>query len=486
MLIFLFLFQLVLSIQGDDIPPCPNGGVVFNIPQNTSVVTWYPYNFTKTVPTFPQNYECLYKINVPSGWFAQIDLAVFNGNNTSVVVQVIDQLQRIENVTTSNYEYFYFIANGGTIKLSTENNRVQFGFSVTWNQYNVKTQTAYNISKSSFDPLVFRGYDLYPSIMKADTKVSVTMMTPIYYLQKNLRGIIFFDGPNWNSTSLGTGLQLLNSKTQYVSSGQYMTILFLGRTFSYDNIRMLIQDYEHTKGIMQFQGMSCQDNWECPSIVLDASSGPSALQSYTDNSIAYDEIMSLEGTGTLEVYLGSVTENKTNMVASYQAQNNNAMRFPQEVPGKVKTYVLREGNATITILPSRYNFAETKEFGRKGFIVSPNYGSLSMMQSINGYIESPKNSIANFRFSVNADMDGGAIIKITGRKNHQDVFTRFYNSSNPPMFLDECFGSDLYVEYDTGSKPTTGFYMEFHIQQGSFKSSVLTIICSVLLFNLFK
>uniref|UniRef100_A0A1I7U9L8 CUB_2 domain-containing protein n=2 Tax=Caenorhabditis tropicalis TaxID=1561998 RepID=A0A1I7U9L8_9PELO len=488
-MIFLVSIKNITSKQ-KNVLACPNGGVVFNIPQNTSVLTWYPYNFTNVVPLFPLNYECEYKINVPSGWYAQITLNVLNQDNTSSVVQVIDQLQRVEKVWTANYEYFFFIASGGTIKLSTEASRVQFGFYVTWKQYSVRTQQAFNISKFSYNPLVFKGNGVYPSIMKADTKVSVTMMSPVHYLTEYLRGIIFFDGPNWNGTSIGTGLQLLNSKTQYVSSGQYMTILFLGYYSWYDYVRMLIQDYEHTKGIVQFQGMSCQYDWECPSIVLDASTGPSVLQSYTDYSSAYDEIMSLEGTGTLEVYLGSVTENKTNMVASYKAQNNNVMRFPQEVLGKVKTYVLTEGNATIKILPSRYNFAETKEFGRKGFIVSPNYGLLSNMQSINGYIKSPNNSIANFRFYfVSANMDGGAQIKIIGRQQNKNVFTKLYNSSNPPILnlFDDFYGTDLNVQYDAGSEPTTGFYMQFEVERGSsFKSGVLAIVCSVLLFHLFK
>ncbi|KAF1759195.1 hypothetical protein GCK72_015656 [Caenorhabditis remanei] len=303
------------------VPACINQ---FNPPQNRNALTWYPSNFTKTtVPMFPNNFDCEYGINVPQGWFVQIQLSVTCTNcnvGKDYDVVITDQLQRTERVSFADEERFYFIANGGKIKLTTRTDTVQFGFTMLWQPYSNTPPALLNVSQSDTQPTLIVRNGAQPAVVRGETKVSATVLAPQWWDENQyFRGVIFFDGPTWNATCLGTASQLSKGNTQYVSSGNYMSVLIL-EAFSFDYIDILLQDYSHTKDIVQFQGMECNWSEQCLFVkMMDASMGPVVFQTYTPVSRWPNVITGISGTGNLDVYIGGITSsNGTNLIASYQ------------------------------------------------------------------------------------------------------------------------------------------------------------------------
>lgn len=476
MIVAFLLLQFCFSVFAD-VPPCENGVVVFNCPMTSSNITSYPYDFTNdNLTTLPNNYECEYQFIVPQGWYSQVSLVLnsipANSGDPAPVV-VTDQLQISEEVFSSNYDPFFFVANGGKIKLSTRNSKIQFGFVLNWGQY-IGYPRSVNVSKSDTQPFLYNEIFSRPYQIRADTQVSVTMMPPSKYMEPYIRGVMFFDGSNWNSTSIGNGMQLWKSKSQFVSSGNSMTIRFLGNNWVYTYIKLLIQDYEHTKNFTRFQGINCDSLGSCNNIVLDGSSEPLVVQSfYAINDYSPEVLTKLEGTGTLDVYIGTITADKSNLVASYNAAHQNGMSFPQAFFGKFQTFVVTGGKVTLSIIRDPYLFDYTTSFGRTGFIASNQYGSNSTLQYTNRQIESVnRTTIAKFKFNIKtADLVGPVTMNITGWTDNKQVFLRHYDASHLPTLnlYSEFYAQKLSVVYDNQQQLNNGFYMEFEVDNGSFK-----------------
>ncbi|PIC29900.1 hypothetical protein B9Z55_021325 [Caenorhabditis nigoni] len=333
-LVFISWVQLV----GADVPDCKSGIINFDPPLDRTTVTWYPRNFTNNAPLYPNNYNCTYQINVPQGWFAEIQLTV-----SSTTVQVIDQMGRIETTSNSNSECFYFIANGGKLKLSTGVTSANFGFSVVWKQYdNPNSVHKYHVSKSEAVPFSYFLYGNNPIIVEAETRVSATIVPQPSYKTQYLRGIIYLDGPNLTSPCLGTGLQLLNGNMQFVSKGNSLTVLILGNSGSYP--LLLFNDFYNMQGIKRFEGIQCDSS--CQELKIDASNGRSVFQ--VDNSKSQYVLKNMTGFGKLDVYAGNLTPEKRNLIASYDLTADNHLSLPQLFKGSFTTFVMESGNCTIS------------------------------------------------------------------------------------------------------------------------------------------
>ncbi|CAP34043.2 Protein CBG15907 [Caenorhabditis briggsae] len=149
---------------------------------------------------------------------------------------------------------------------------------------------------------------------------------------------------------------------------------------------LLFQDYEITKNIKSFQGEHCNNRNLCGSITLDATNGPAALQIYNKDGV--DVISDLSGSGQLEVYIGTASQNKTNLVATYHAGETSSS-LPQKVFGYFKTFLLTDGNATITFDDTYTREEMYGSVGSTGFISSDNYGTYNASNppQLNSYDE---------------------------------------------------------------------------------------------------
>ncbi|PIC29907.1 hypothetical protein B9Z55_021330 [Caenorhabditis nigoni] len=365
LLILFSSLHLISAIISD----CKNGKIIFD---PSSPDHSYQANFSSPEPVSPANFSCEFQINVPEGSFARVELTLISLINSQSSVVIFDQLNRSETVFAATPSYFYFIASGGRIQFSTDSNKTNFGFTVFWNKYPNPAVVGARVNASDTQPIIETPHGKMSILINAETKVSATILKPqLPYLLKYLRGVIFFDGPDWNNTkNFGTGLQLLNGNTQYVSTGNSMTVLILSTSLD-DFAWLIFQDYERTKDIKRFQGVWCDRNISpCGSITLDATNGPVALQVSGDDSV----ISGLNGTGQLEVYIGIASQNKTNLVATYHpGAAETSSSLPQSVFGTFKTFLMTNGNATITFNDTQDAHEMTVPVGKTGFISSNNY-----------------------------------------------------------------------------------------------------------------
>ncbi|CAO4381708.1 unnamed protein product [Caenorhabditis nigoni] len=477
----LILFSF-LSYISAIVPDCKNGKIVFD---STSHTPWYPANYSAPGSVFPANFKCEFQINVAQGWYARVQVSLISPNNSQSSAVIFDQLDRSETVFHADPEYFYFIANGGRIQFSTDLNGTNFGFQIFWDKYFNSTITGGRVNVSDTQPLIkvpgFGG----SMLITAETRVSATAMRlPDDYMLHFLRGVIFFDGPNYNNTkNLGTGLQLLNGNTQYVSTGNSMTVLILDYE-TLGAIWLFFQDYELTKGIKSFQGAFCNDRSPCGSITLDATNGPAALQIY--NKDGGDVITDSSGSGQLEVYIGAASQNKTNLVATYHAGETSS-NLPQKVFGYFKTFLLTDGNATIT-----FNDTGTREVmygsvGSTGFISSNRYGTYALQSCYANLLSSPHKSAVKFRWSVSyIDLVGDSWLQVFGDQiinNERSSYVRNYNASNPPQLnsYEEFIGTSMTVNFGDRGLRSKGILIRYEVEKNSnriftFFSCILVLI----------
>ncbi|EFO88368.1 hypothetical protein CRE_11398 [Caenorhabditis remanei] len=450
--LFGFILIILHGAGAADVPEC-TGTVQFNPPKNLDTLIWYPTN-SSVVPTFPMNYECLYQINVPQGWSSYIELKFLPTTNTTAnnsVVQVIDFNQRVEkldftlvylectrcifSIYYTGYDQFYFIAPGGRIKISTKDTSAQFQFSVLWfSEINPKDYDYANVTGLDTQPYVtdhlFQGIQV-----TAETRVSIIAIPssdPSYrgsYMNK-LRSILIFDGPSVNSTCLGTALQLLHSNRQYVTSGRVVTVIPLPKPTYLNNYQLMFQDFKNTKDITEYRGVSCQGY--CDPIIMDGSKSPSAFSTFSDSGFANDCLMSVSGTGNLDVYYGGKTDSKSNLIASYSEASNELM-LPQLLRGVVRTYVLTGGIATVNITHNLEICRSIKK-NQKGFITSPFYKTGITFpwfgyDSINVYSDTPYKYTFNIQ---DVDLSKNSSLQLSVFNNNSRVYDIVYNEINLP------------------------------------------------------
>ncbi|PIC52359.1 hypothetical protein B9Z55_000250 [Caenorhabditis nigoni] len=482
--IFLFLALPNIVLAGG--PACPRP---CNPPDDISQKYWYPDPWSPVL--LPNSYNCVYQINVPQGWSSYVVVTAIPTSNltNATVVQVIDFNQKVENFQTATNEKFYLIAPGGRIKLSTYSTNVSFEFSVQWYSNVAVHQPKFlNVSASDSQPIIVSEPNLldeYPSNSRvtAETRVSAitipfdNMFERAEYT-KNLRSILIFDGPNENSTCLGTAYQLLNSDRQWASTGKFLTIVQLQPLPYVMGSPLLIQDFESTKELGEYRGVG---DLNTLSVVMNASKQASAFSTYSPYASTSECLVNITGTGTLDVYYGGITESKRNLIASYSASSM-APNLPQLLRGVVRTYVLTGGIATVNV--NRYGFhCNRMEKNIHGFITSPEYKTnLSLLTPRNStfyYSAGPFNYTLNVR---NVDLSQNKSLQLKITNNKMEVLNLVYNSSNPPMLKTVLsgVGNEMEVIYSSPlDAKKYGFYIDFtatKVNESAAKSFFVSIL----------
>ncbi|PIC52371.1 hypothetical protein B9Z55_000251 [Caenorhabditis nigoni] len=419
--------------------------------------------------------------------------AIPSSNITSApIVQIIDFNQKVENFQYAKYEEFYFIAPGGRIKLSTQSTNVTFQFSVQWfSNITVYQPTFLNVSASDAQPSIVDA-SYVNCLVTAETRASAILIPLNSNWDradqiKNLRSILIFDGPDGNSTCLGSANQLLNSNRQFVSTGKTLTIVKLrlgGPTYE---SHLLIQDFENTKEIGEYRGVGGPNT---RSIVMDASKQASAFSTYSYIGSSSECLLNIKGTGTLEVYYGGRTESKSNLIASY-SESSNGINLPQTIRGVVRTYVLTGGIATVQI--DLFGFCGMLTSNVAGFITSREYKTnLTLEYSNDSQIY---DSIRPFKYTLNVqtvDLSQNKSLYLSITNNKANVFNVVYNSSNPPMLntVLSGVGDEMTVVYSSPDyySKKGGFYIDFtatKVKESAAKSYGFIVIFAILWIGLF-
>uniref|UniRef100_A0A1I7TUI2 CUB_2 domain-containing protein n=1 Tax=Caenorhabditis tropicalis TaxID=1561998 RepID=A0A1I7TUI2_9PELO len=463
-MILLFLLFLIPFVNSQE---CPGGTVTFDKPQNG--VIWYPNNFTDA-PLFPDDYQCKYQINVPAGWSARVMLSVNVSSDIFISpVRITNQFQETEIISEADQIYFYFINPGGLLELNTQKAKVRFGFVVDWLQYPTSSSSLrQKLNQLDTVPLMESIPQSSIFTQTADTQVSLTVITydyDFYYMY--FRGLLVYDGPDINSPCLGTAFDVYKKQIQFVSSGKKMTFLSLLR----DNVpnlpKLILQDYSNTKGIVHFQGVACNSATWCGVYSMDASKGPVAVQTiYSVNYYESDVLISVDGQGTLEVYHGGVTKDKSNSYAVYNAATS-APYLPQVFLGPLRTYLLTYGQAKINLTRDWDEFSITKAYGRKGFVASQMYNQMKTYQNGYGKILAPIGfSDAKFKVKIGSiDMAGNTYFEIEGTRKGETTFDQIFNSTNPPDPKNPFVlsGDTLTVWYNSQNTATNGIFYRFEV-----------------------
>ncbi|PIC52535.1 hypothetical protein B9Z55_000260 [Caenorhabditis nigoni] len=392
-----------------------------------------------------------------------------------------------KSIQYAKYEKFYFVAPGGRIKLSTHSTTVSFQFSVQWYSnipsYNPKFL---NISASDSQPSIVDVF-FVNSRVTAETRASaITIPLDEDYDRadqiKNLRSVLIFDGPNENATCLGSAYQLLYSNRQWVSTGKFLTIVQLKPLSYTSGSQLLIQDFETTKEINEYQGVGGPGILP---IVMDASKQASAFSTYSPYGFAYDCLLNITGTGTLDVYYGGITESKSNLIASYSVSTA-APNLPQLLRGVVRTYVLTGGIATVNIKRYGY-FCNHIDKNMNGFITSREYKTNLTLPYSQDSLYYYSKGLFNYTLNLQTvDLSQNKSLQLTITNNKTNVLNVVYNSSNPPMLNTVLSGvgneMDVFYKADYDSKKG-GFYIDFtatKVKASAAKTYGLLVIFAIL------
>ncbi|PIC14475.1 hypothetical protein B9Z55_026775 [Caenorhabditis nigoni] len=393
---FFILFSLAILVYAD-VPGCPNGLMSFNYSKLPVV---FPSG--GDLQTFPDFYNCQLQISVPLGYFAIFTLDVNSANpGKNAPVQVIDQTNQTENVFHSETEEFYLISKGGSINLSTGNSKTQFRVQINWKQY--------------------------------------------------LRGLIFFNGPYWNSTILGTGRQIFDRKSQFVTSApynHYLTVLFLGNSAETD-IQFVEQLYENTQQFTEIQTLVYNGNITRELTMEASGNGKSIVQTYSSHSIV-EGILSIDGTEYLDVYPHEGLKNMSNSIIRYRASDSSS-QLPQQFNGQPNSYVLTGGKAKITLSNVQSRLEETKDFGRSGFLESRYFGQPWMDQDFKfglKAVNSTTPTVFKFEFGT-VPLENQDTLHVTIYNGGVDQTISYYNKKPTNGSL-EVIGDYCTVSYDTG------------------------------------
>ncbi|CAL2046663.1 unnamed protein product [Caenorhabditis brenneri] len=447
-MILVFLF-LVLSLGVDavfsGVPAC-TGTQIFNQPANSPYSITYPVaNQTYLGETFfPDDFSCEYQINVLPGWFVQVEILLNITRPVGILppVQVTDHLGKITSISCS--DEFYFLSNGGKVRLNTQHGQIHFALGMYWSQYSTEPARQSRVNITDILPYTFPIYKWRPETITADTRVSITIIHNSKLTSlSDLRAVFLYDGPDTNSPCIGTAYDLAVGQTQLVSSGAQMTLQML-----FDDefrSRMVAQDYENTKGIVQFQSLVYMESVEGGGDILNG----------------------FDGMGTLDVFLGGVTRDKKNSIAVYNAVPNNPY-LPQQFNGFFKTYVLLNGQAKLNISRKPSEFSQTKSFGRKGFLQSTYYMMSHDGQFGSGEINAPIGySEAKFKVKVGyADMTGQTLMEVAGLRNGTKVFDRvFTNTTFPDLKKPYEFTAEKLYVYFNSNSVNAGMFARFEVNQ---------------------
>ncbi|CAO4381289.1 unnamed protein product [Caenorhabditis nigoni] len=120
-----------------------------------------------------------------------------------------------------------------------------------------------------------------PYLVQAQSRVSALIIPPLSSSDLyKLRGVVFFDGPNWNRTYIGNAKQAWEKGRLLNSEGSFLTLMFL-EPLDCSDANILLQEAENTDPVLQFKGVACsyEKHMSCQGD-LETTSHSSAMMTY--------------------------------------------------------------------------------------------------------------------------------------------------------------------------------------------------------------
>ncbi|UMM16240.1 hypothetical protein L5515_013339 [Caenorhabditis briggsae] len=449
----LIFYSLAAQVVSDDPYNCA-GTQTINPPVDTTKSWFYPANWNDTLPTpqFAGNQNCVWTINVPKGWFASWTVT---SNTRSSVIKMTDSTGYVTTLTVASEDLYFLMDPSFKVELQASDVG-QLGMQVTWTQVNPKLYPSTSKVHQNSLPLSLFGGDFDNStVITADTQVSLLAFpSNILDFLPYLRVTQVYDGDSINAKHVGNLYQIMDSRTNFVSSGKSLTLFSLFPGLNTHNL-VLLQDYSDVKQFKSYQPIYCVLPINCAAS-LNATQGNAAAIRYWPTF--YITRIDMATDNKLSVYNGYLGD--AHKLTDYTSANSKT-DLPQKFNGKFTVFVLDKGTATIMFSGNPQSANWTAGFdGRNGFLASANYGLMSKEQSLTDQIFS--SSLSDITYSFNsASLLGNATLTVLikdGQKVSQD---NTYTASGAKSGTVTSTGTSLTVMYETSGTVTSGPYVRF-------------------------
>ncbi|CAO4364231.1 unnamed protein product [Caenorhabditis nigoni] len=444
---------LAVQVLSDDPYNCA-GTQTINPPVDTTKSWFYPANWNDTlpIPQFARNQNCVWNINVPKGWFANW---IITSNTTNSVIKMTDSTGYVTTLTVTSEDLYFLMDPSFKVELQASDVG-QLGMQVTWIQVNTNLYpSTAKVHQSSLPLSLFGGDFDNSTVITADTQVSLLAFpsSTLDFLPL-LRVTQVYDGDSINAKHIGNLYQIMDSRTNFVSSGKSLTLFSLFPGFDTHSL-VLLQDYADVKQFKSYQPIYCVLPNNCAAS-LNATQGTAAAIRYWP--MFYVTRIAMATDNKLSVYNGYLGD--AHKLSDYTSANLKT-NLPQQFNGKFTVFVLDKGSATITFAGDSQSANWTTGFdGRNGFLASANYGLMSNEQSLADQIFS--SSLSDITYSFNsASLLGNATLTVLikdGQKVSQD---NTYTASGAKSGTVTATGTSLTVLYETSGTVTSGPYVRF-------------------------
>ncbi|CAO4364230.1 unnamed protein product [Caenorhabditis nigoni] len=455
LLIFGFLAVQVLS---EDPYNCA-GTQVINPPADTTKSWFYPANWNTTLPTpqFAGNQNCVWNINVPKGWYAHWIISATTKNS---VVKMTDSTGYVTTLTVASKDQYFLLDPSFKVELQASDVG-QLGMQVTWIQVNPKLYPSTSKVHQNSLPLSLFGGDFDNStVITADTQVSLLAFpSNVLDFLPLLRVTQVYDGDSINAKHVGNLYQIMDSGTNFVSSGKSLTLFSLFPGLTTQNL-VLLQDYSDVKQFKSYQPVYCILPNTCAAS-LNATQGTAAAIRYWPTF--YVTRIDMAADNKLSVYNGYLGD--AHKLSDYTSANSKT-DLPQKFNGQFTVFVLDKGTATITFSGDSNSAKWTDGFdGRNGFLASPNYGLMSNDQSLADQIIS-SSKLSDITYSFNsASLLGDATLNVAIMDGQKVSQNDTYTASGAKSGTVTSVGTSLTVRYQPNGAVTSGPYVRFTFKE---------------------
>ncbi|KAF1765201.1 hypothetical protein GCK72_005153 [Caenorhabditis remanei] len=431
-------------------------------PKNLSVAWYYPttWNYSNIAPQYAANQNCSWIFNIPKGMFVSFSLTANTASSTTKLTMT-DSLGYVSTFSSVTMETYYLVAPSFRVDLQSTQVGT-FGMVVQWFTIDpnaTSNAVTYQVHSAS-SPLILYGgnFDL-PTVIQADTLVSLLPFWGNILLTSFMRITQVYDGPSIDSQNIGNLYNMASSGQNIKSSGKTLTIFSLYPGIGAAGNPVILQDYSDVKQFKSYKAIACIVPNMCE-LSLDATQGgPVAAVRL---SRFYVKNIAMPSTNTLSVYTNYVaTANKLSDYTSATAKTN----IPQLFNGKLTTFVLDQGTATVVFSGDSIDSKWSTAFeGRRGFFTSPNYATNSTEQSFNDQISS------STTFDISYTIDGSSIVgnsvlNVMIKSNQKAVIDNSYSTKNYPGGLVKATGDFISVNYQSQGSASVGPLITFRFDK---------------------
>ncbi|KAF1758005.1 hypothetical protein GCK72_014463 [Caenorhabditis remanei] len=432
-------------------------------PADITTTWYYPDTWRESDEPlrYAANQTCVWKINVPKGFFAFLTISAATNSTKLTVTDSVGNEDWVLPIVDQDP---YFLLDPQFTVFLNSSEEGTFGMKVIWKRIGTLNPVSEQVLPNVV-PTVKTSIDCDNGlIINSNTKVSLTSVRPPIYTPEvimYMRNTVVFDGQSINDKLIKNLWQVYQSGNHIVSSGKYLTLYSFMPGIKSDSYAF-IQDYQNVKQFGNYQGVSCFNPDLCP-VILDARNGPGAAVRMSTSPHFLEEA-DLYNFSNMAVFTGIVDQ--SHKVAEYT--NEHKLSVAQKFDGLFTTYVIDKAMGIIYLSNDNLDSNWTSIInGRTGIIASKNYGTLSKDQNTLETFTSPSKIVYDMSLVFKKwDLQGDATLTIISSAGGKVISSSTYNSTHLPPDVKFTFGDKLVIKYDSNGAETIGVLINFSFDLG--------------------